>query len=382
MSLAFPLAIASEALAILLDSAVYILFGIVIAGLLKTVLNPETIYTHLGRGRYSSVLKAAIFGVPLPLCSCGVLPAATALQKQGANKGATTAFLISTPESGVDSIAITYALLDPIMTVVRPIAALVTALCAGLLENFLNWPGTATRSPLRMTSSTADCCGGEHAHGPPSRDSVGISLWNGLRYGVRDVWADIALWFYVGLIIAACITVLVPDEFIAAALGGGIGSMFIMLLVGVPLYICATASTPIAAALILKGVSPGAALVFLLVGPATNITSLSVLFGVLGKMSTLRYLLVLSLCAVLFGLGVDWLYGALSLSPRAVIGEAAEIIPQSVKILSAGILVLISIKPLAQSIGNRWRKKRKDATYFSPFPPVPRHGGHRRNGSL
>lgn len=303
-----------------------------------------------------------------------MLPAAASLQKQGANRGATTAFLISTPESGVDSIAITYALLDPIMTVVRPVAAFVTAISAGALENFLCWqkPAVPVPPPIEIVHN-GNCCGDnqQRTEQPAVRVSVAARLSAGFRYAVVDVWGDIALWFYLGLTVAAVITVMVPEALMVNLLGGGLGSMVIMLLIGVPLYICATASTPIAAALILKGVSPGAALVFLLVGPATNITSLSVLFGLLGRRSTVRYLLVLSIGAVLFGLGVDQLYAFLDISPKAVIGEATELIPEPVKIASALVLAIFSIQPLYHQIQKLFSRPRQPHRFVSGFPDLP-----------
>jgi len=304
-----------------------------------------------------------------------VLPAAAALQKQGANKGATTAFLIATPESGVDSIAITYALMDPIMTVVRPIAALMTAMGAGYLENFLHWQEPVTKPEVKRVLAPDTCAGAQKSAVQLHRPSIMAKIGQGLRYGMVDVWGDIVLWFYAGLVVAAFITVLVPDALIENLLGGGLGSMLIMLLVGVPLYICASASTPIAAALILKGVSPGAALVFLLVGPATNVTSLSVLMKLLGKMSTIRYLSVLSVAAVLFGLGVDQLYALLDISPRAIMGEAAEIIPEPVRIGSAFILLFFSVKPLYSQLRRLFTKKRHGAEFVAGFPDIQ---GHKR----
>lgn len=274
---------------LLLEASVYILFGMLVGGLLKVFLNPSFVADHLGKGKFSSVIKAALFGIPIPLCSCGVLPAAASLKKQGANNGATTAFLISTPESGVDSIAITYALLDPIMTVARPVSAFVTAVAAGISENLLqtqkeeDWHRVIDRScPID------NCCDGNEC--PPQEHSMHHTftekLWAGLKFAVDDLWGDLAGWFFAGLLLAGVISTIIPQELMTRYLGGGLHSMLIMLLVGIPMYICATASTPVAAALILKGVSPGAALVFLLVGPATNITSLSVLFGLLGKRAT------------------------------------------------------------------------------------------------
>jgi len=334
---------------LLLEASVYILFGMLVGGLLKVFLNPSFVADHLGKGKFSSVIKAALFGIPIPLCSCGVLPAAASLKKQGANNGATTAFLISTPESGVDSIAITYALLDPIMTVARPVSAFVTAVAAGISENLLqtqkeeDWHRVIDRScPID------NCCDGNEC--PPQEHSMHHTftekLWAGLKFAVDDLWGDLAGWFFAGLLLAGVISAIIPQELMTRYLGGGLPSMLIMLLVGIPMYICATASTPVAAALILKGVSPGAALVFLLVGPATNITSLSVLFGLLGKRATVIYLVMLSLFAVLSGLMLDIIYSSLGVSATAIAGQAGEVIPFWLQFVGALIVVLLSIKPI------------------------------------
>jgi hypothetical protein len=174
-----------------------------------------------------------------------------------------------------------------------------------------------------------------------------------VSFAFGELWSDLAAWFFIGIFLAGAITVLVPPEVMMRYLGGGFYSMLLMLVFGIPLYICATASTPIAAALILKGVSPGAALVFLLVGPATNITSLTVLVGLLGRRATAIYLGVLAVSAVLFGLAVDWLYGYLHISPQATLGQAAEIIPEWAKVISVVFLLAISIRPLYQKIHAR-----------------------------
>ena len=274
-----------------------------------------------------------------------MLPAAASLKRLGANKGATTAFLISTPESGVDSIAVTYALLDPIMTVVRPIAAFITAMAGGIVENIVSFRTKAV--PLNMYRNSDDCCF-DNNQSRKSNKSISpfySKIKTGIRFALIDVWGDIATWFFTGVILAGTITAIIPDELMHKWLGGGIHAMLLMLLFGIPLYICATASTPIAAALILKGVSPGAALVFLLVGPATNITSLSVLTGILGKKSTIRYLLVVAIMAVLFGLGVDLIYQLFDISPQAIIGSGSELIPRSIQLVCALLLIALSIKP-------------------------------------
>ena len=366
-------AVFEAAWSLLLDSSVYILFGILIAGLLKVFLNPATVVKHLGAGRFSSVIKAAFIGVPLPLCSCGVLPAAVSLKKQGANKGATTAFLISTPESGVDSIAISYALLDPIMTLIRPVAAFITALTAGCIENIIDWPKARPHvasdivSPVKEQRGTDDNTAPDI---PVSHPGKWTTLVAGLKYALVDVWGDIAVWFFTGLLIAGMIMALIPDELMIRWLDGGISSMLVMLVIGIPLYICATASTPVAAALILKGVSPGAALVFLLVGPATNVTSLAVLVGILGKKSTFRYLFILSSCAILFGLAVDQLYRMAGISPQAVIGEAAELIPYGAKLGGASVLILLSIQPFSTWLKRRIGQQKPQRSFQSGFPDI------------
>ncbi len=330
------------------QASIYILFGLLVGGLLKMFLSPAYVAAHLGSGRFSSVFKAALLGIPIPLCSCGVLPAAASLKKQGANNGATTAFLISTPESGVDSISITWARLDPIMTIARPISAFISAFTAGCAENFFNPPDKSKQATPDLSCPIDNCCDGTDC--PPEEHKHHHSLLEKLRIGVKyaatDLWADLAGWFFVGILLAGLISVLVPDAVIARYLGGGLGSMLLMLTFGIPLYICATASTPIAAAFIMKGVSPGTALVFLLVGPATNVTSLSVLVGMLGKRATILYLSSIAIVSVLCGLAVDAVYLSLGVSAVAAVGQAAEVLPGWLMTSATLLLLALSICPL------------------------------------
>jgi len=348
----FLIDVLQESWRMLLESAVYILFGLLVGGLLKVFLSPTYVARHLGRGRYSSVFKAALLGIPIPLCSCGVLPAAASLKKQGANNGATTAFLISTPESGVDSISITYALLDPLMTVARPVAAFISAVLAGMTENLINPPGKTALAMADLSCQVDGCCDGidclpaTHAN----HHSLKERICSGLKYAVTDLWGDLAIWFFGGLLLGGIITVLAPDDLMASYLGGGINAMLLMLAMGIPIYICATASTPIAAALILKGASPGAALVFLLVGPATNIAALSVLTGMLGRKATIRYLVILSASAVTCGLLLDRTYSLLGHTARAAAGQAAELIPYPVQLFCTFILIALSIPTFVRAI--------------------------------
>jgi len=336
-----------EAWYLLTESALYMLFGLLVSGLLHMFLSPGMVAKHLGHGRFSSVFKSALLGIPIPLCSCGVLPAAASLKKQGANNGATTAFLISTPESGVDSMAITYALLDPLMTVARPVAAFITATVAGITENL--FPGSRKAETTPDLSCPVDgCCDGIEC--PPAihknHHSMVEKVRSGFVYAAVEIWGDLARWFFIGLLLAGVISASVPDTIFERYLGSGLPAMLLMLAIGIPLYICATASTPIAAALILKGVSPGAALVFLLAGPATNITSLTVLTGVLGRRATAIYLTAIAVMSVVLGLALDQVYSITGISAQAVAGAAGEVVPAWIKIAATFVLLALSVKPL------------------------------------
>jgi uncharacterized protein len=291
-----------------------------------------------------------------------VLPAAVSLRKQGANNGATTAFLISTPESGVDSISITYALLDPIMTVMRPLVAFVTAAVAGIAENLFNPKASNNKITPDLTCPVDGCCDGVNCSPEVHKyhHTFLEKLRAGFRFAVFDLWADLAGWFFVGLLLAGLITVLIPDDVFSKYLGTGLPAMLLMLAVATPLYICATASTPIAAALILKGVSPGAALVFLIAGPATNIASLTVLTGVLGKRATAIYLTTIAVSAVFFGLVVDQIYVSFGLSAQAMVGQTSEIMPMWAGLVGTLIIMSISIKPVFQAIKARLKPAKQE----------------------
>jgi hypothetical protein len=354
---------------LLQEASIYVLFGLLISGMLKVFLDPGMVARHLGQGRFASVFKAALFGVPIPLCSCGVLPAALSLKKQGANNGATMAFMISTPESGVDSILITYALLDPIMTVTRPIVAFLTATIAGISENLLGTSRPARSVQADRSCPVDGCCDGIGCPPQIHKNHHGLfeRILAGLRFSFADFWGDLAGWFLVGIFLAGTMTALIPDDMFNRYLGTGWPAMVFMLAVGIPLYICATASTPIAAALILKGVSPGAVLVFLLAGPATNIASLTVLAGILGKRAAALYLAAIAVCAVCFGLLLDRVYAFLGVSAAAVAGQASGIMPSWLQLAATLLLLAVSVKPLAQALYSKIRKlKPHNAEACSP----------------
>jgi uncharacterized protein len=288
-----------------------------------------------------------------------VLPAAVSLRKQGATQGATTAFLIATPESGVDSIAVTWAMMDPVMTVARPASAFITACVAGVAENLFSFRKGVPPAIPDLTCPVDGCCDGVACDPKVHRNhhSFNEKLRAGLKFAVTDLWGDMAPWFFFGLLLAGLITVLIPDDLFSRHLGSGLPAMLLLLAVGIPLYICATASTPIAAALILKGVSPGAALVFLLAGPATNMASITVLLGTMGKRATAIYLAAIAVCSVLLGLAVDHVYAVLGISAKAAAGQAAEIFPAGVQWIAAVAVVAISVKPTVQKLKSIIEKK-------------------------
>ncbi|MBJ7549969.1 SO_0444 family Cu/Zn efflux transporter [Marinomonas ostreistagni] len=288
-----------------LESAPWLILGLVIAGLLKEFVPMSWMEKQLGRRSRFSVVKAAFIGAPLPLCSCGVIPAAAGLRKAGATKGATTSFLISTPETGVDSIALSWALLGPFMAIIRPIAAITSAVTAGFLVG-KDESITPSDDHLNTTSScaTKGCCSQKKPDAPLS---ISQRFIRGMRYAATEMVDDIAIWLVIGLGFAALVQAYIPQSFLAEW-GNGLLAMLVMMIISIPMYICATASTPIAAGLLVVGVSPGAVLVFMLAGPATNIATLGVVHKLLGKRALFSYLSGVMICALGFGFLANQLF--------------------------------------------------------------------------
>jgi len=320
-----------QLVAILLEASPYLLFGFAAAGLFRAFVPEEKVYRLLGENRFRSVLLASLIGVPLPLCSCSVIPAATALRQRGASRGATTAFLISTPETGIDSISITYALMDPIMTIVRPVAAFATALLTGSAVGvFAADDETTSAAPAASTSEKvepgSDCCRSNSCDSEPNTSSEAGTVnkvVDGLRYAFGPLLEDLAPWLLIGFVLAAAIGAAVPEGMLAEIPQGWVSSL-LMMLIATPVYICASASTPVAAALIAKGLDPGAALVLLLVGPATNIATILVVFRFMGARILAIYLAGVTTCALAFGFAINALYARLGVDLRTTISAAAH----------------------------------------------------------
>ena len=284
------------------EMAPYLLLGFFIAGILSVFLSPDFVRRHLGRGRWTPVWKATLLGVPLPLCSCGVIPVAVSLHKQGASKGATAGFLISTPQTGVDSIAVTYSMLGPVFALLRPVAALLSGLIGGFVIT-----ATEEAAPGRSETevSCSKCCGGnqagDQAGGQATEPVSRPAWWRVVHHAFVVLPKDLAGPVFVGILLAAVIKVFVGDGFFDRIFPNEWLAMGAMLVVGLPMYVCATGSIPIAAAMMAKGLSPGAALVFLMAGPATNTTTLTTLWSFLGKRSCILYVITVMITALGFG---------------------------------------------------------------------------------
>ncbi|WP_190275306.1 SO_0444 family Cu/Zn efflux transporter [Pseudodesulfovibrio mercurii] len=337
----------AESWHVLVEASPYVLFGFFVAGLLKGFVPDAFMARHLGGRSVGSVFKAAVIGVPLPLCSCGVLPTALGLRRQGASKGATTAFMISTPETGVDSMAVTYALIDPLMTAIRPVAASLTAVFAGVLINLFPdekdapAPLAGLADGLSAGPAPRSSCGCGGSCAVPPRATFGARFASGMRHAFGEMIEDIGRWLLVGVLVAGLISALVPADALDHWVGSGPLSYLAMLVVALPLYVCATASTPIAASLLLKGLSPGAALVFLLAGPATNGATITVMLKTLGKRAAGLYVASIVVCSLALAWATDHLYAALGLDIRATVSNVDELLPHWVGVASALILLTL-----------------------------------------
>lgn len=415
--------------AVLNEAAPWLLFGLISAGLIKAWLPDDFLARWLGKPGFGSVFRAAIIGTPLPLCSCGVLPAAMTLRKEGASRGATVSFLIATPENGVDSLSMTYVLLGPLMLIIRPIAAFISALFAGMLAELAPEPKEEIRNsatnktddgtdndgchglsseasrPCSSSSSSsppptpqpqssccssspepeqvaiASCCSSKTepepepqssccssqpkpaiqssccsssndssgAAPPPTQPTFFARTRLGLRFAMVDILDDIKFWLSIGILAAGLMNTFIPPDALVQW-GAGIGAKFIMLLVGLPMYICAVASTPVAASMILAGVSPGTALVFLMAGPATNLGSVAVVRKAVGTPALIAYLAGISIGALVFGVTTDAIIAHYNLDVLAQVGHAHEMLPQWLSIAAAVLLIFLAIKPLRKLV--------------------------------
>ncbi len=336
----------------MIDSAFFLLFGLILAGIVFTVLNTESIKKLLTGSPKLQVFKAALLGIPLPLCSCSVLPVAYQLRKSGLHRSGITAFLISTPESGVDSILLTWSLMDPIMTVARPLSAFLAATTAGVVETAFD-----DREELMAEVDSSCGCASNGESKSSKRTSWFMKIQAGIRYGFTTLMADLAPYLALGYVMAGLVgatlgtTNLSLPEFLTSGWGSYTGA----LILGLPMYICATSSTPFATALIVAGFTPGAVLVFLLVGPATNSASIIVVSRILGWWGVMRYLVVIIIVAVISGIVIDYIYQRYEIEMNYV-SLTSEHHTSLFSTISATILVVLILWHIVVAVAKRIRK--------------------------
>lgn len=317
----------------------YILLGFLIAGLMHAFIPQKTFSKHLSGTGWKPVIKSALIGIPLPLCSCGVLPTAVAMKRNGASSAASTSFLVATPQTGVDSIAATWSLLGPAFAVIRPVAALVTAVLGGVAV------GKSEKAEPAKIRCAADSL---------EEQPAGIinKFKSALKYGFIDLVGSIGGWLVAGLVIAALITVYVPADFFSILGKNPVLSMIAVLIIAVPMYVCATGSIPIAMSLVMKGLSPGTALVLLMAGPAANFASFTLISREMGRKSAMIYLASIIIGAMAFGLAIDYLLPAEWFSIDAIrnachAGRSFGLFPT---ICSAILVVLLAITFIKRNI--------------------------------
>lgn len=348
-----------------LAMAPYILFGLLFAGILHELVPDSIVTKHLGKSNVSSVLKSTIFGIPLPVCSCGVIPLATSMKKSGASKGATLSFLISTPITGVDSILATYGIFGWIFTLYRAITSMIIAMVAGILTNIfdkdeeivaIKKPSFSAVAPQTSSSfsmnaakeescnvSEVSCCSSDSQDDSEKK----FSFVAAIKYAFGTLLGDIAKPLFWGLIIGALITVAIPDNLAELLSENAWLAYFLVIIIAVPMYVCATASLPIAAGLMLSGVSAGAAFVFLSAGPATNTVTIAVVKKMLGTKSLIIYLGSITIGSILFGLGLDYIFDVSKIDPSSLIHmeEEGSIIATISSIILWGLVLFYMTKP-------------------------------------
>ncbi len=341
-------------------SAPWLALGFVMAALMKAFISENMLSKHLGGSSLWDVTKAALIGAPLPLCSCGVVPAALALRASGASKNTTVSFLIATPETGVDSVPLTYGLMGPVMAVIRPVAAICSAIVSGLLVGAdkpqkvdkHSQPDACCETMVKQNKS---CCGSEEAIEPSHWEKIKT----GLSFAFGKLLDDVAIWLLIGLLVAALVQVYLPAGFFES-LGDGLMPMVVMAVIGIPMYVCATASTPMAAGFLALGLSPGAVLVFMLLGPASNIGTLMIIKNTLGTRAIVGYLTGSVTVAFAFGfmlnaLSIHWGWDWLGLQER-LNHEHVTVWEQVIALLMA----LFVMRTLINKIQNKLKPKESE----------------------
>jgi len=340
---------------LLLEMSPYLLFGLLIAGLLHVLFPSQKIYKYFSGNSIKAILRASLFGVPLPLCSCGVIPVAAHLKKDGAGDAPTLSFLISTPTTGIDSIFATYALLGPVFAIIRPVSAFFAGCLAGIMILLLN------KKSEEIKIVEEECISCEKS--PSKKPGILLKVKEILRYAFFELLDDIGKWLAIGIIAGGVIGFFAPEKVIETYLGNPLMAYPLMLVIAVPLYVCATGSIPIAASLIMKGMTPGAGLIFLIAGPATNTATLSFVGGKMGKKTLFIYLATIIITSLLCGYAIDVLYNATEYNIYSF-QSGKKIIPFSVKVLSSVVLVFFMLISFFKIFFLKGKKVKGDGVLF------------------
>jgi len=338
--------------------------GLLVAGILKQLVPSDFVSKNIGERSTSSVMKAALFGIPLPVCSCSAIPLAQGLKKEGASKGAVLSFLISAPITGADSILATFSFFGLIFTVFRVISSTIIAILVGLIQNFVedeepkegifNSMVFTTYAPTNNTlfsqgfkkekSGTSSCCDSFRSSNLGKKRAFSIKAT--FFYGYVTLLKDIAKPLFVGLLFGAIVTSFIPKEYSSLLFENQFLTYFFILIIAIPLYVCATASLPIAAAFMIKGMSVGAAFIFLTAGPATSAVTMSVVYKMLGKKSLIVYVSTISILALIFGTGFDYFEGHLDILDVSSYSKEVGIINKITSGLLLFLILYYLLKPM------------------------------------
>ena len=346
--------------------SIYIMLGLFFAGILKQIIPNDFVSKNLGNDSTGSVIKATIFGIPLPVCSCSVIPIAQGLKKEGASKGAVQSFLISTPITGVDSILATFSFFGLIFTVYRVVSSVIIAICVGLIQNFIEKKEikkeekTSKPNPMFFASSTKvnnpsfslkndtpkEADKGNSCCSSSSSSSKTFSFKNVFTYAYKTLFEDMVKALFIGLLLGALFTTFVPKEYSSLLFENQILTYFIILIVAIPLYTCATASLPIAAAFMLQGMSAGAAFIFLTAGPATSAVTMSIIYKMLGRTSLIIYVSTIATLSLIFGFLFDTFFDSLQILNIAHDMEETSIINRTFSIIMLLLIFYYLLKPI------------------------------------
>lgn len=335
---------------LLLDAmAIYILIGLFVAGILKQLIPDNFVSKHLGKGSITSVIKATIFGIPLPVCSCSVIPLAQSLKKEGASKGAVQSFLISSPITGADSIFATYSFFGLFFTIFRVVSSAIIAITVGIIQNLLEKEEKVEEKKSFFTTISCGCSGS--CSSSNSNIKKKFSIKEVFYYAYVTLFKDMVKPLFIGLIFGALFTTFAPKEYTSLLFDNQFLTYIIIILFAMPLYVCATASLPIAAALMIEGMSPGAAFIFLTAGPATSMVTMSVVFKTLGKKSLVIYLGTIGILSLLFGFILDTFFSDLSILNFDLDNDESSFLSQ----LSSLIMLILMIYYLVKA----WFERKK-----------------------